>query len=90
MKKWQAQIPVVQSIKTRKRCYVLWYIPRSFVNRTYFAGDTHLIIWMTDKQLTMFNMRFTDAVYEEVIERDSLEYFRKKYSNHTYENIPYE
>lgn len=76
MKPWQAPIPQKPKNKHRKRCYTVW--------RVWIWGDGERgaraggkVVWMTDAQLTFARIKYPRMEFDEVLERDSLEEYKK-------------
>lgn len=81
MNKWEAQIPKTPKTKDIKRCYRIWS-NWTIGKRPWRAGGK--VVWLTGKQLTLAQMKYPDKVFEEVLEKDSIQYF-KQYMHHTIE-----
>ena len=81
MKTWEAQIPKTPKIKNRKRCYIVW---RSTFRHSVRAHLRHggKVVWLTDKQITFYTLNDSTLILEEVIEKDTLEEY-KKYMDQT-------
>ena len=77
--KWQAPIPQPSKQRDRKRCYTVW---NSILDGRSYAGGK--VVWLTDKQLTFAKIKYPRKKFCEVLERDSLEEY-KKYINQTIE-----
>jgi hypothetical protein len=74
-KPWEAQIPKTDKNKDRKRCYTIWTV----VPRCRFGGN---VVWLTDKQKTFYFIKYPNKIFEEVVDKDTKEYY-KKYLNQT-------
>ena len=81
--KWSAPIPQKPKNKHRKRCYTVW--------TQWVWGDGEKgpraggkVVWLTDKQLTLARIKYPYKEFDEVLERDSLEAY-KKYLDQTIE-----
>jgi hypothetical protein len=74
--KWQAPIPQPIKQRDRKRCYTIW---TQILGKSWGGGK---VVWLTDKQLTFARIKYPYKEFEEVLERDSLEEY-KKYLNQT-------
>jgi hypothetical protein len=85
MNKWSAPIPKTPKQRDRKRCYTIWtrynhrYPP---TGRGFRAGGK--VVWLTDRELTLAHIKYPNKDFEEVLERDSLELY-KKYLDQTIE-----
>lgn len=77
MKSWEAPIPQPPKQRDRKRCYIFWK-----VSTHWRAGGK--VVWLTDKQVTFARIKYHNLELEEVLERDSLEEY-KKYMHQTIE-----
>lgn len=85
MKPWQAPIPQTPSRRARKRCYTIWRVWRwgdTWRARCVDAGGK--VVWLTDKQLTLARIKYPNMEFDEVLERDRLEEY-KKYLDQTIE-----
>ena len=80
MKPWQAPIPQTPSRRARKRCYTIWQRLASGFGRS-FGGK---VVWLTGKQLTLARIKYPNMDFDEVLEKDSLEAY-KKYLDQTIE-----
>lgn len=78
MKPWEAQIPKTNKNKDRKRCYTVW---TRVLNRAWAGGK---VVWLTDAQLTFAQIKYPNRTFQEVLERDTLEQY-KKYIHQTVE-----
>ena len=83
MKKWETPIPKTPRQRDRKRCYSVW---TRVVLENRDIGYRHggKIVWMTDKQLTFARIKYPNNEFEEILERDRLEDY-KKYLDQTLE-----
>lgn len=72
-KTWEAQAPKTPKNKDRKRCYAVWANIHSF----YTGGK---VVWLTDKQKTFYLIKYPNKTFEEVVDKDTKEYY-KKYLN---------
>lgn len=79
MKPWESKIPQTPKQRDRKRCYTIW---NSILGGRSFAGGK--VVWLTDRQLTLARIKYPHKVFDEVLERDSLEEY-KKYLDQTIE-----
>ena len=77
--KWEAAIPQKPKNKHVKRCYTVW---RSILNGKSYAGGK--VVWLTDAEMTFARIKYPRMVYDEVLERDRLEEY-KKYLDNTIE-----
>ena len=77
MKKWSASIPQTPKQSDRKRCYTVW---NNILGGSSYAGGK--VVWLTDKQLTLARIKYPKKQFREVLERDSLEIY-KKYMDQT-------
>lgn len=77
MSKWSAPIPQTPKRCDRKRCYTIW------INYK-FGKAGGKVVWLTDKELTLARIKYPRKQFEEVLERDRLEEY-KKYINQTIE-----
>lgn len=77
MKPWQAPIPQTPKRRARKRCYIVWDIS------PYWRSGGKAV-WMTDAQLTLARIKYPNMEFHEVLERDTLEEY-KKYLDQTIE-----
>lgn len=78
--KWSAPIPQTPKRRARKRCYTIWRVMR-------WGGGSRAggkVVWLTDKQLTLARIRYPYMEFDEVLERDRLEAY-KKYLDSTIE-----
>lgn len=82
-RRFEAPIPQKPKNKHRKRCYTIW--------RVWIWGDGERgarsggkVVWMTDAQMTFARIKYPDMEFDEVLERDSLEEY-KKYLDETIE-----
>ena len=78
MNKWAAPIPKTPRQRDRKRCYTVW---TQILNRAWAGGK---VVWLTDRELTLAYIKYPNKDFEEVLERDSLELY-KKYIDQTIE-----
>jgi hypothetical protein len=74
-KPWEAQAPKTPKNQDRKRCYAVWSKISSF-----HAGGK--VVWLTDKQMTFYLVKYSNKIFEEVVDKDTKEYY-KKYLNQT-------
>jgi len=83
MKPWQATIPKPPKQKHVKRCYTVW---TRWVWGDGEPGPRHggKVVWMTDAQLTLARIKYPHKEFDEVLERDKLEEY-KKYLDQTIE-----
>jgi hypothetical protein len=70
MKPWQAPIPQKPKNKHRKRCYTIWDIS------PYWKSGGK-VVWLTDAQLTFALIKYPRMEFDEVLERDTLEEYKK-------------
>ena len=83
MKPWQAPIPQTPSRRARKRCYTIWRVWRwGDGEEGSRAGGK--VVWLSDKQLTLARIKYPNMEFDEVLERDRLEAY-KKYLDQTIE-----
>jgi len=71
MKNWEAKIPQPKKNKERKRCYTMW---KRLFDRFTAGGK---VVWLSDKELTFFQMKHPETEFIEVLERDKLEEYKK-------------
>jgi hypothetical protein len=83
MKKWQTQIPQTPKQRDRKRCYTVW---TRWVRSNGYPGIRAggKVVWLTDAQVTFARIKYPYKDFDEVLERDRLEEF-KKYTEQTIE-----
>ena len=72
MKPWESKIPQTPRNRDRKRCYTIW---NSILNGKSYAGGK--VVWLTDAQLTFARIKYPRKEFREVLERDSLEEYKK-------------
>jgi hypothetical protein len=80
MKKWETPIPTTPKQRNLKRCYAVW-------KKTGFSKMFRLVdgvVWLTDAELTLAILKYSDREFELVLERDRLEAY-KKYLDKTIE-----
>jgi hypothetical protein len=75
MKSWESQIPKTNKNRDVKRCY--WSYPRS-----PFVTGKSKVVWLSDKEKTLYFLKYPNWVFSEILEKDTLEAF-KKYMNQT-------
>ena len=82
-RRFEAPIPQTPKRRERKRCYTVW--------TRWVWGDGEKgpraggkVVWLTDKQLTLARIRYPYKEFDEVLERDTLEAY-KKYLDQTIE-----
>jgi uncharacterized protein (DUF2126 family) len=68
--KWSAPIPQTPKQRDRKRCYTVWEVSQYW--RT--GGNA---VWLTDAQLTFAKIKYPNREFDEVLERDRLEEYKK-------------
>jgi len=73
MNPWEAQIPKTAKQRDRKRCYTVWR--KVGFSKRFRAGGK--IVWLTDKQKTFYLVKYPNKFFEEVLERDRLEEYKK-------------
>lgn len=73
---WQSNIPMIPKNKNRKRCYSMW---TTLPGIGYGGGK---IVWLTDQELMLANIKYSNTIFELVLEKDKLEQY-KKYINAT-------
>jgi len=78
MAKWSAPIPQPPRQRDRKRCYTVW---TQLLGRAWAGGK---VVWLTDTQLTFARIKYPRKKFDEVLERDRLEEY-KKYLDQTVE-----
>ena len=83
MKPWQAPIPQTPNRRDRKRCYTIWRVWR-WSDGEVGSRAGGKVVWLTDKQLTLARIKYPNMEFDEVLERDSLEAY-KKYLDQTIE-----
>jgi hypothetical protein len=74
MKPWETKIPKTPSNKDRRRCYTVWTMLKGKTRSIRIGGK---VVWLTDKQLTLARIKHTNKEFEEVLERDLLEEYKK-------------
>jgi hypothetical protein len=86
MKKWQATIPQTPKQRDRKRCYTVWTRWKVLAPHDGRAGPRTggKVVWLTDRELTLAHIKYPNKEFDEVLERDRLEEF-KKYIDQTIE-----
>ena len=77
--RFEAPIPQTPKRRDRKRCYTIW---NSILGGRSYAGGK--VVWLTDRQLTLARIKYPRKEFVEVLERDSLEEY-KKYLDQTIE-----
>ena len=77
MKPWEAAIPQKPKNKHRKRCYTIWDIS------PYWKSGGK-VVWLTDAQMTFARIKYPRMEFDPVLERDTLEEY-KKYLDNTIE-----
>jgi hypothetical protein len=70
MKPWEATIPVTPKRKHLKRCYIMW----KRILHTSKAGGK--IVWLTDKQVTFYQIKYPRLILEEVLDIDTKELYK--------------
>lgn len=68
--KWSAPIPQPVRQRDRKRCYIYWKVSQ------YWRADGK-VVWLTDAEVTLAHIKYSNLHLEEVLERDSLEEYKK-------------
>lgn len=81
MSKWGAPIPQTPKQRDRKRCYTVW---RRWLHGAAVTRTGGKVVWLTDAQLTFAKIKYPNKEFDEVLERDLLEEY-KKYINQTIE-----
>lgn len=77
MKPWEAQIPQKPPNREIKRCYRVY-------RKLGIAWAGGKIVWLTDKEMLIAHIKYPDRVFDEILEKDSLEIY-KKYIHQTIE-----
>ena len=77
-KPWEATIPKPPKNKDRKRCYTIW--TKVGLSKSFIAGGK--VVWLTDKQLTFYRIKYPNKIFEEILDTDIKEYY-KQYLNQT-------
>ena len=80
MKNWLTEIPKTPKNKHRKRCYRMFR--RVGFSKSFRAGGK--VVWLTDAELTFAHIKYPKHEFDEVLERDKLEEY-KKYLDQTVE-----
>lgn len=80
MKKWESNIPRQPKNNNIKRCYTVWR--KIGFSKRFRAGGK--VVWLTDKELTLARIKYHNTYFDEVLERDRLEEY-KKYLDQTIE-----
>jgi hypothetical protein len=75
-KSWEAQIPKTDKNKDRKLCYTYW----KKIGRYVLGGGK--VVWLTNKEKTFLHIKYSNIIFEEVVDKDTKEYY-KKYLNQT-------
>jgi hypothetical protein len=70
MKYWESQIPKKNKNRDTKRCY--WLYPRS----PYVVGASK-VVWLSDKEKTLYFLKYPNCMFEQILEKDTLEAFKK-------------
>lgn len=71
MKPWEAAIPRKPKNNHRKRCYTVW----DWISPYWKSGGK--VVWLTDAQMTLARIKYPHMEFDEVLERDSLEAYKK-------------
>lgn len=76
MKSWESKIPQTPKQRDRKRCYTVW--------RRWVRGDGGKgpraggkVVWLTDAQMTFARIKYPHTEFDEILERDTLEEYKK-------------
>lgn len=72
-KPWEASIPKPPKNKDVKRCYRIW--TKVGFSKSFRAGGK--IVWLTDKQKTFYLVKYPEKIFEEVIDKDTKEYYKQ-------------
>lgn len=70
-KPWEAQIPQTPKNKDRKHCYIYW---RKITK--YIVEGGH-VVWLTDKQVTLYTIKYPTVTLEKVVDKDKKELYKK-------------
>jgi hypothetical protein len=70
-KPWESKIPQNPKNKNRKRCYRIW---TKITNSSRAGGK---IVWLTDKQKTFYLVKYPNKIFEEELDKDTKEYYKK-------------
>lgn len=70
-KPWETQIPKTPKNKDLKRCYTMW----TPLFGRFRAGGS--VVWLTDKQLTFYKMKYPKKMFDEVVDKDTKELYKK-------------
>lgn len=76
IKPWESQVPTTPSNKNLKRCYIVY----NHLFGKWLAGGK--VVWLTDRELTLANIKYPNKIFEPVLEKDKLEQY-KKYMHQT-------
>lgn len=80
MKRWESNIPIQPKNSDIKRCYTVWR--KIGFSKRFRAGGK--VVWLTAKELTLARIKYPNTYFDEVLERDRLEEY-KKYLGQTIE-----
>jgi hypothetical protein len=69
-KSWESKIPQTPKNRDRKRCYRIW----TKIGRFHAGGK---IVWLTNKQLTFYLVKYPNKIFEEELDKDSKELYKK-------------
>jgi len=76
MKPWEAKVPQTPRKRDRKRCYIVWSrLTGSILRNSIRIGGR--VVWLTDAQLTFARIKYPNKRFDEVLERDKLEEYKK-------------
>lgn len=71
--RYEAPIPQPVRQRDRKRCYTVWR--KIGFSKSFRAGGK--VVWLTDKELTFARIKYPNTYFDEVLERDRLEEYKK-------------
>ena len=77
-KPWEATIPKQPKNRVLKRCYTVWtkYNHRfPTTGRGWRAGGK--VVWLTNKQLTFYTIKYPNKTFEEVLDKDTKELYKQ-------------
>ena len=77
---WESKIPQPPKQRNLKRCYTVW--TKVGFSKMFRAGGK--VVWLTDRQLTLARIKYPYKDFEELLEKDRLEEY-KKYLDQTIE-----
>jgi hypothetical protein len=72
-KTWESKIPQTPKNRDRKRCYRIW--TKVGFSKMFRAGGK--VVWLTDKQLTFYTIKYPNKIFEEELDKDTKEYYKQ-------------